>query len=140
VDRKSHDRRTSRSRDRNPLGAPFFPVPFELFDSGLAHEMGASEFRRYIALLRLANFRGTLVITETLEKLESIDGLSPRRAIHINAKLGERGLVRIDRDRNPFEYTLLLPGEWKKPVEPLCTARNSEPVRIQEKVEAPPWS
>jgi DNA-binding transcriptional ArsR family regulator len=114
-------------------------VPLELIDSGLAREMGASEFQRYIILLRLANFRKTLVVSESLEDLERKDGLSPRSASRINARLEERGLVRIDRNRNPFKYTLLKPSEWKKLGEPWYPTGNFEPAQNREKIEAPPW-
>ena len=133
-------------RNRNPLGEGFFPVPYELMDSGFAREMSGAEFKRYATLLRIANFQGALSFTISLEDLERCDGVSARRAHHVNAKLQERGLVEIDRSCNPYRYTLLRSSEWHKPPVPgqrTMVSRMLNRRRViavpPQKVTAPPW-
>ncbi|MGO8732189.1 MAG: hypothetical protein ACLQVM_05290 [Terriglobia bacterium] len=111
----------------------------ELIDSGLARLMGASEFRRYITLVRIANFLGALSFAMSLEELEVIDGVSPRSAHHVNAKLGERKLVEVDRKCNPYRYRLFLPQEWVKPVVGVQLGGVRGRVRTTQKIRAPAW-
>ena len=133
-----------RGRNRNPVGGRWFPVSIELIDSGLLREMGGAEYKRYSTLLRIANFLGKGSFSASTAQLEKYDGISERQTFRVNAKLQERGLVTIDRTKNPYRYTLQLPSEWHKPgthpelgTKPRIevTAR----IEVTEKIAAPKW-
>jgi hypothetical protein len=99
---------------RNPFPAePFFPVPIKLFDCGLTRDLMPSEFKRYVTLLRCANYHKRLSFRATLRELEKLDGISSRRAHEIHPRLEERRMIVIERNTNPYTYTLLLPSEWR---------------------------
>ena len=91
---------------------PFFAVPLCLFDRGLVHGMTVSEVKRYLPLLRLSNYKyGTRIIQRSLKELEKLDGVSVRRAWHVNRKLQERGLVKVEETK-PTTYILVPPACW----------------------------
>lgn len=99
---------------RNPFPAePFFPVPIKLYDCGLAADLTASQHKRYLTILRKANYHRSNSFQATLAELEALDGISPRRAHEIHPRLEEHGLILVDRDKSPYEYTALLPSEWR---------------------------
>ena len=125
--------------DRNPLGVPYFPVPLELIESGLARQMRASELQRYLTLLRIMNYLGKLSFSVGLEVLGNMDGISPRTAFRVNAKLEERGMVQIDRERNPTNYTMMLPSEWKKPIEGIRLTGTAYNVSTSRRLGVPKW-
>jgi 5S rRNA maturation endonuclease (ribonuclease M5) len=104
-----------RKRTRNPFPDElWFPVPVKLIDDGWARELRNAEFRRYITFLRLSNLRyGALRIKVGLEKLEGIDGVSPRSAWGVHRRLEERGFIRVEKTR-PSTYLLLEPLCWCK--------------------------
>ena len=141
VENKSAERGKSSldQRNRNPLGAVYFPVATELVDSGLGRQMGGCELRRYLTLLRIGNSLGSLSSSVSLENLANIDGVSPRSAFRVNGKLAERGLVSIDWQKNPMRYTLMLPEEWIKPPSRVRLVSTASGVRTEERVEAPKW-
>ena len=107
--------RVSSSRNgwkpRNPFPDEyFFAVPLCLFDRGLVRVMSGSEFKRYLTLLRLSNYKyGTRIIQHSLKELEKLDGVSERRAWQVNGKLQERGLVQVEKTK-PTTYILVPPA------------------------------
>ncbi len=109
--------RVSSSRNgwkpRNPFpDEPFFAFPLCLLDSGLDRMMSGSEFKRYLTLLRLSNYKyGTRIIQRSLKELEKLDGVSERRAWQVNGKLKERGLVQVEKTK-PTTYILVPPACW----------------------------
>jgi hypothetical protein len=100
-------------RQRNPFpDEHFFPVPLRLLDRGLVAAMSGSEVKRYLTLLRLANYEyGSRKIKRDLKELGELDGVSNRRAWQVNRKLQERGLVVVE-DTKPITYHLVLPDNW----------------------------
>lgn len=100
--------------------------------------MGPSEFKRYVTLVRIANFLGRSDFSVSLEQLESYDGVSARRSHEINARLGERGLVALDRSRNPYRYFLNQSCDWAKPGVRMEIRRGRQ-IQMEKKVMPPPW-
>jgi hypothetical protein len=100
-------------RQRNPFpDEHFFPVPLRLFKGGLVAAMSGSEVKRYLTLLRLANYEyGSRKIKRDLKELGELDGVSNRRAWQVNRKLQERGLVVVE-DTKPITYHLVAPDAW----------------------------
>jgi hypothetical protein len=99
---------------RNPFpDEPFYCVPIKLHECGLARELTGSEFKRYITLLRLANYHKRKHFRVTLTRLRELDGVSPRRAHEVHPKLQKRGLILVERNTNPYTYVVLLPSEWR---------------------------
>ena len=91
---------------------PFFAVPLCLLDRGLVRVMSGSEFKRYLTLLRLSNYKyGTRIIQRSLKELEKLDGVSVRRAWQVNGKLQERGLITVENTK-PTTYILVPPACW----------------------------
>jgi hypothetical protein len=86
-------------------------VPIALFDTGLAYLMLPSQFKRYITLLRVANYRSEIRVSMPLSSLEEMDGVSSRAARDAHIKLQEFGLIGIQKT-NPFTYTLFPPSNW----------------------------
>ena len=102
-----------KPKPRNPFPDDyFFHVPLCLLDRGLVRVMSGSEFKRYLTLLRLSNYKyGTRVLQRSLKELEKLDGVSERRAWQVNGKLQDRGLVQIEKTK-PTTYILVLPACW----------------------------
>lgn len=99
---------------RNPFPAePFCCIPIKLHDCGLARELTPAQFKRYCTFLRLANYHKRTEVRATLEELERLDGVCPRRAHEIHPKLQEHGMIFIERNTSPYTYALLLPSEWR---------------------------
>ncbi len=74
--------------------------------------MSGSEFKRYLTLLRLSNYKyGTRIIQRSLKELEKLDGVSERRAWQVNGKLQERGLIAVENTK-PITYILVPPACW----------------------------
>jgi DNA-binding transcriptional ArsR family regulator len=93
-----------------------------------------------VTLLRISNYLGKLSFSVGLEWLGTLDGVSPRSAFRVNAKLEERGLVHIERDRNPTRYTLNLLSEWKRPMAGIQLTGNAENVTTKgRRLEVPKW-
>jgi hypothetical protein len=92
----------AKKRARNPFpDSFFFPVPLRLFDDGVARTMSGAELKRYLTLLRVANFQyGKKSIRLGLDALAMFDGVSPRSAWLVHRKLQERGLITIERTRS----------------------------------------
>lgn len=98
---------------RNPFpGEPFFIVPIKLYDSGLVKNLTGNEHKRYNTFLRLANYKKQRNFKTTLPELEEHDGVSPRRAHEVHARLQERGMLIVDRSTSPYTYQLTFPTEW----------------------------
>lgn len=116
----------ARSYYRNPFpDAHFFIVPLRLYESGLAARMSGSEFKRYVSLLRLANYSyGSREVQVDLKSLETLDGVSPRRAWFVHLKLEERGLIQVKKTR-PATYELVHPDCW-----PECTGEQPRLQRV----------
>ncbi len=109
-----HKRRHRHARNPFP-DIYFFPVPLDFFEKGLVASMSGSEVKRYLTLLRLANYHyGRREIRKSLRELKDLDGLSERRAFHVNAKLLEHGLVDI-KNTSPITYVLRHPDSWSIP-------------------------
>jgi hypothetical protein len=104
----------SPSTSRNPfLGETFFLVPLKLYEGGFARLMGKAEFKRYVTLMRIANYRyGEKVMQIDLESLRELDGVAPRTARQVHTKLQERGLIHIVKTK-PFTYELIPPSLWE---------------------------
>jgi hypothetical protein len=99
---------------RNPFPQePFVCVPLKLFECGLARKLKPSEFKRYVTLLRCANYHKRLSFRATLGELEKLDGISSRRAHEIHPRLEEHRMLVVERDTNPYTYAVLLPSEWR---------------------------
>jgi hypothetical protein len=98
---------------RNPFpDEHFFTIPLRLLDRGLVAAMSGSEVKRYLTLLRLSNYQyGSRKIKRELKTLRELDGVSNRRAWHVNRRLQERGLVILE-DTKPITYHLVLPDNW----------------------------
>lgn len=137
---ESNARRRRSWPDRNPLGVPYFPVPIELIESGLWRQMGNCELRRYVTLLRISNYLGKLSFSVGYEWLGTMDGVSPSSAFRVNKMLEKRGLVHIERDRNPTRYTLNLLSEWKKPMAGIKLTGTADNVTTKGRgLEVPKW-
>ena len=117
-----------RHNSRNPFPEDhFFFVPLALHDTGLARQMGHGEFKRYVTLLRLANYHyGKCRIQTSLESLWEADGVSVRAAWYVHRKLQERGLIHIEKTK-PFAYHLVPPGLWQDlgPMQPKIQPANT---------------
>jgi hypothetical protein len=102
-----------RSKNKqNPFpGEPFFIVPLALYDNGLAYVMRPSEIIRYITLLRVANYRSSVEIPLSLERLAEMDGIAPRTAWLAHRKLQERGLISITKTK-PHIYRVFPASQW----------------------------
>jgi hypothetical protein len=103
-----------RNRTRYPFvdRSFFFSLPLALIDSGLAAQMTGAEFKRYVTLLRIANYQyGNPEIRVSFGELEKLDGLSSRTARDITSRLAERGLIKISRTQ-PLTVTLVAPSCW----------------------------
>lgn len=75
--------------------APFFMLPIRLYEGGYAARMTPSQIVRYCTLLRVSDFNyGRDTIPLTAPELELLDGIAPRTARQVNAKLLELGLLR----------------------------------------------
>jgi hypothetical protein len=99
---------------RNPFPSePFYCVPIKLHDCGLARDLTNADFKRYGTLLRLANYYKKTAFRATLERLEELDGIAPRTAHDVHARLGEHRMVIVERNTNPYTYVVLLPSEWQ---------------------------
>jgi len=107
-------RKSSSGAGRNPFPAEvFYCVPIKLHDCGLARELTGAEFKRYSTLIRLANYHKRIEFRATLAELEKLDGISTRRAHEVHPRLEEHGMIRVERDTNPYTYVVLLPSEWR---------------------------
>lgn len=114
----------------------WFDVSSALFQEGIARDMHGSEFKRYVALRYLANKHRSNVIQASLQYLEKLDGISPRRAHEVNACLEEMGMMEVDRRANPYRYRLYLPSEWHL----LNRHRERDsPKRIPDQMQSPAW-
>lgn len=104
---------SGRWHKRDPFpDVHFFKVYLPLYDTGLIRVMTGSELKRYLTLLRLSNYQyGRQEIRIGLKELKVHDGVSERRAFHVNAKLLEHGLVEI-KDTRPTTYVLKHPDTW----------------------------
>ena len=103
-----------RGAGRNPFPSEaFFCVPIKLHDCGLARSLTPAQYKRYCTFLRLANYYKRHQFRATLPALEELDGICARRAHEIHPKLEERGMMLIERDKNPYVYVVLLPSEWR---------------------------
>lgn len=110
----THRRDDSGGAGRNPFPAePFYCVPIKLHDCGLAKELTNAEFKRYSTLIRLANYHKRIEFRATLRQLERLDGISPRRAHQVHTRLEEHGMIRVERNTNPYTYVIFLPSEWR---------------------------
>lgn len=107
---------SGRWHNRDPFpGVHFFKVYLHLFDTGLIRVMSGSETKRFLTLLRLSNYKyGRQEFRIGLKELRDWDGVSERRAFHVNAKLLEHGLVEIKGTR-PTTYVLKHPDSWSVP-------------------------
>ncbi len=102
-----------KPKPRNPFPDDyFFHVPLCLLDRGMGRMMSGSEFKRYLTLLRLSNYKyGTRIIQRSWKELEKLDGVSERRAWQVNGKLQERGLITVENTK-PTSYLLVPPACW----------------------------
>ncbi len=92
----------------------FFFVPIALYESGWATHLSGNEFKRYVTLLRVSNFRyGKRQFQASQSYLMTLDGLPERTAKRVHGKLEEYGLIRIF-PTNPRTFVLLLPEEWAR--------------------------
>ncbi len=92
----------------------FFSVPLALYDSGWATQLSGNEFKRYVTLLRVSNFRyGKRQFQASQSYLMTLDGLPERTTKRVHGKLEEYGLIRIF-PTNPRTFVLLLPEEWAR--------------------------
>jgi len=108
------NRKDKPKSKRNPFpDEPFYCVPIKLHDCGLARELTSADFKRYSTLLRLANYYQKNSFQATLEKLEALDGIAPRTAHDVHARLGEHKMLVVERQTNPYTYVVLLPSEWQ---------------------------
>lgn len=106
----------NRSKDNPRLIFPevsWFNVTCALLTGGFARGMSGAMFKRYVTFRYLASIEGRNEFTASLSKLERLDGVSPRRAHEVHAKLGEMRLIIVEQDCKPYRYVLLLPSEWK---------------------------
>jgi hypothetical protein len=115
---KSPSAKDGKRNSRYPFGATdyFFKVPLRLIDDGWALRMHGSTFKRYISLLRLANYNyGNPEIKLSLRELARVDGVSTRTAWLQIRKLQEWGLIRITRTK-PLTLTLISPSDWRESI------------------------
>lgn len=111
--REDHAYRKSYAR-RTPFpGATFFKFPSSLYDSGYAARMSPSEIARYCTLVRVSNFNYGREIPLTARELALLDGIAPRTARHVHAKLRERGLI-CRSETNHRAIILVHPWQWPK--------------------------
>lgn len=93
-------------------GENFFLLPLLLYERGYAARMSGSEFKRYVTLLRLSNFEyGKEIVYLTAKELALLDGVAPRTARQVHAKLHELGLLRKG-EKNPRAHALVHPWCW----------------------------
>lgn len=93
-------------------GASFFKLPTKLYHGGYAARMTPSMIARYCTLLRVSNFNyGRDAIPLTARELEMLDGIAPRTARQVNAKLLELGLLRRG-ETNRRALVLVHPFSW----------------------------
>src|SRR2546425_10255285 len=111
--RSNDPRPVIRPRRRYPFpGAAFFSLPLRLYEGGYAAQMSPSEFTRYATLLWLSNFEyGKEVVYLTAKQLALLDGIAPRTARNVHAKLRERGLLR-NGEQNSRAHVLVHPWSW----------------------------
>ncbi len=108
---RPHNRRTQRY-PFDPRKDFYFSVPLALYGSGWATRLSGNEFKRYVTLLRVSNFRyGKKQFQASQKYLMTLDGLPERTAKRVHGKLEEYGLIRIF-PTNPRTFVLLLPEEW----------------------------
>ena len=128
------DSTTSRKRvtsKRNPFpGETFFMVPTALYETGLARLMRPSQFKRYITLLRVANYNYNEPIPISFSSLERLDSVSKRAARDAHIKLQEFGLILVEKT-NPFTYRLIHPNAWENigPIRPIL--RKARALQVQ---------
>jgi hypothetical protein len=113
---QSTERSSARQKsyaNRTPFsGAAFFKFPVGLYDGGYAAKMSSSEIVRYCTLVRVSNFNYGGDIPLTARELFLLDGIAPRTARHVHAKLRERGLIR----RSETDHrTIVLVHPWQWP-------------------------
>ncbi len=118
-------------RRRNPLpGAPFFPVPIDLYNKGLVCCLTESELKRYLTLLRLGNYGyGNDMVIASLAQLKKLDGVSERAAWLVNRRLQEFGLIQVLKSR-PFCYLLLRPKSWRPRVRRRIIIKRTKPLQV----------
>ena len=94
-----------KSPERNPFPKHLhLRVPLALFDLGLVRSLSAVGLKRYLTLMRLANFSfGSQQLHVDFGQLSQIDGVSPRHARRINHELREFGLIQVLKTR-PLTY------------------------------------
>lgn len=115
---------------------PWFNVTSALLERGFLRGMTGAMGKRYFTLRYLASIQGRNEFRASLEDLERLDGVSPRRAHEVHAMLAEMRLIIVERDRKPYRYVLLLPSEWIP--SPRGTEGGREPItRSHSPV---PWS
>ena len=121
-------------------GDHYFTVSLRLYESGFAAHLTGSQFKRYITLLRVANYNyGQTKIKADLKDLEELDGVSPRSAFEVHTKLQEFGLIQINKSTRPFTYTLWEPSLWEPP-QTLKLRQFKRTDRIRVKTEFRPVS
>lgn len=134
------NRRASRAK-RNPFPEHhFFPVPLELYESGMALNLSNKAFRRYVSYLRQSNFdygRRTLK-PKSQDEFRKMDGVSTRSAERANAELEEFGLIRVENKR-PHRITLLPPEEWKPGARKRRRRGRSQKPKIDAEIPVPTW-
>ena len=134
-------KRPQKSKRGHPFpGDHFFTVPLRLYESGFAAHLTGSQFKRYITLLRFANYNyGSTKFQADLKDLEEMDGVSPRSALEVHTKLQEFSLIQIDKRTRPFTYTLWEPSLWEPP-QTLKVRQFKRTDRIRVKTEFRPVS
>jgi len=109
----------------------FLAVPIALVDEGLLREMGGSELKRYLTLLRLANWQyGKNEIKASEEELEKMDRVAPRTSKNIKGWLEGRGLVQIRKTR-PTTYVLISPEFWQPSERGKPRIRQVNPLQVE---------
>lgn len=125
---------------RNPFpDEPFFFVPIPLYESGLARTMSGTQFKRYVTLLRLANYDyGNPSVRLSMKQLEELDGVSGRAAYEARGNLEEWGMIVCDRTR-PITYRLCPPGSWKLPDSHPALSKSQSRTKVTNKLNPVEW-
>lgn len=133
---------TKPQNQRYPFpGAHFFSVPLKLYESGLAAQMSGSEFKRYCTLLRFANYDyGATEFAIDQKQLFKLDGVSPRAAFNAHTRLEEYGLIKVDRKKKPFKYTLVHPDLWPYRLLQLRELRRRGRIQVKTEYGPVPWT
>jgi len=104
-----------KKQKRYPFGsAYFFSVPNKFYDGGYAARLTPAGIARYSTLLRISNYcYGKRMLMMPATEMQLQDGLTPRTARRVYAKMKLLGLIEIRiKDGLPAEILLIHPDDW----------------------------